>query len=206
MARLFTGRELLIATHNEGKVNEYRALLAPRRLVLKTAGALGLDEPEETGDSFAANARLKAQAAARATGRPALADDSGLAVDGLDGAPGVFSARWAGPKRDFSLAMRRVHEALLERFGEWDAADHRAAFVAVLCLGWPDGHVEIVEGRVEGELVAEPRGDRGFGYDPIFVPAAERRTFGEMDPSEKQRISHRRRAVDALLATCFPPL
>jgi XTP/dITP diphosphohydrolase len=205
VARRFTGRELVLATHNEGKVAEFRALLGGRDLLLESAGALGLEEPEETAHSFEANAVLKALAAARAAGRPALADDSGLAAQGLDGAPGIYSARWAGPDRDFALAMRRVHEALLERFGEWEQADRRAAFVAALCLAWPDGHVETVEGRVEGELVREPRGGRGFGYDPIFVPAGESRTFGEMEPEHKQRLSHRRRAVDALLAVCFPP-
>lgn len=198
------GDRLVLATHNQGKLAEFRSLLEPRGITVVTAGELGLPEPEETGTTFAENARLKAEAAAKASGLTALADDSGLEVRGLDGAPGVHTARWAGPERDFRVAMRRVRDELVARFGSWEAADKRAAFVAVLCLARPAGEVRLFEGRVEGEVAPEPKGEAGFGYDPIFVPDGETRTFGEMLFAQKQALSHRARAVRALLAACFP--
>lgn len=194
----------MLASHNPGKVAELRALLAPRRVAVTSSRELDLPEPVEDGPTFAANARLKAHHAVRASGLPALADDSGLVVPGLDGDPGVRSARWAGPERDFPLAMVRVRDALIGRYGSFEAADRRAAFVAVLCLAWPDGHEEIAKGRIAGELVAPPRGTGGFGYDPMFVPAGHARTFAEMAPAEKEALSHRARAFRRLLAMCFP--
>ncbi len=198
------GDGLVLATHNKGKLAEFRSLLEPRGITVVSAGELGLPEPEETGTTFAENARLKAEAAARASRLLALADDSGLEVRGLGGAPGVHTARWAGPERDFRVAMRRVRDELVARFGSWEAADKRAAFVAVLCLARPGGEVRLFEGRVEGEVAPEPKGEAGFGYDPIFIPDGETRTFGEMLFVEKQALSHRARAVRALLAACFP--
>lgn len=205
MARRFAGDRLVVATHNAGKLAELRALLAPRGIAVLGAAEAGLAAPAETGATFLANAKLKALAAARATGLPALADDSGLEVRGLDGAPGLATADWAGPERDFARAMRRVRAELAARFGSLEAADRRAAFVAALCLAWPDGHVECAEGRVEGEIAPEPRGSGGFGYDPLFVPEGESRTFGEMLAEEKAALSHRARAMAALLEACFPP-
>jgi len=193
-----TGR-LVIATHNAGKLREFEELLRPFDLSLLGAAALGLEEPEETGSTFRGNAILKAQAAARASGLVALADDSGLCVDALDGAPGVYSARWAGATKDFGAAMARVEREL-----EAHAAPPpwRAAFVSVLALAWPDGAVEAFEGRVDGSLVFPPRGTAGFGYDPIFRPDGHDRTFGELSSHEKHGIpvdgslalSHRARA------------
>jgi XTP/dITP diphosphohydrolase len=193
-----TGR-LVIATHNAGKLREFEELLRPFDLSLLGAAALGLEEPEETGSTFRGNAILKAQAAARASRFVALADDSGLCVDALDGAPGVYSARWAGAPKDFGAAMARVEREL-----EAHAAPPpwRAAFVSVLALAWPDGAVETFEGRVDGSLVFPPRGTAGFGYDPIFRPDGHDRTFGEMSSHEKHGIpldgslalSHRARA------------
>ncbi len=206
MPRLAPGDRLLVATHNPGKLAEFEALLEPRGIRVIGAGELGLSAPAETGETFLENARLKALAAARASGLPALADDSGLEVRGLDGAPGLATADWAGPERDFARAMRRVREELVARFGSIEAADRRAAFVAALCLAWPDGEVECAEGRVEGEIAPEPRGERGFGYDPLFVPEGESRTFGEMLAAEKEALSHRAKAMAALLARCFPPI
>jgi XTP/dITP diphosphohydrolase len=194
------GPRLLVATHNPGKLREFGQLLAAHGIEVVGAAALGLPEPEEAGASFAENALLKARAAAAATGLPALADDSGLVVHGLDGAPGVHSARWAGPERDFARAMRKVLAVLAARYGSFAAADQRAAFVAVLCLCRPDGGHAFFEGRVEGRLVAAARGAGGFGYDPLFVPEGETRTFAEMAAAEKHALSHRRRALDAFLA------
>ena len=196
MPRRFAGGRLVIATHNPGKVEEIAALLAPFGVETVSAGALGLPEPEETGDSFEANAALKAHAAAAASGLPALADDSGLVVPALDGAPGIYSARWAGPAKDFATAMARVARELRDQ-------DRSAAFVAVLALAWPDGHAELFRGEVPGRLVWPPRGDRGFGYDPMFVPDGSSLTFGEIDPAEKHRISHRARAFAELAEACF---
>lgn len=190
--------DLVIASHNEGKVREIGALLAPLGVTALSAAELGLPEPEETADSFAGNALLKARAAAGASGRPALADDSGLAVRALGGEPGIRSARWAGPERDFAAAMAKVNRAL------GDAADRSAAFVCALALASPDGGEAVFEGRVEGRLVWPPRGGRGFGYDPVFVPDGHEATFGEMDPAAKHAISHRARAFAKLLAAWRP--
>ena len=201
MARRFTAPRLLLASHNPGKLAELETALAPHGVAVTTSGALGLPEPAETGRTFADNARLKAHAAVASTGLPALADDSGLEARGLDGAPGVHSARWAGPERDFGKAMARVRDALIGRFGAFERADRRAAFVAVLCLAWPDGHEELVEGRVEGELVDPPRGTAG--YDPMFVPEGRGQTFAEMTAMAKHDLSHRGRALRQLLAGCF---
>ena len=197
---LIDGRKLLVATHNPGKLREFEYLLEPHGIEVVGAAALGLPEPEETGDTFAANARLKAWAAADATGLPALADDSGLVVQGLDGAPGIHSARWAGVERDFDLAIGKVVAELVARFGSFAAADRRAAFVATLCLAPPGGGDRLFEGRVDGTLVDTPRGASGFGYDPIFVPDGHTLTFAQMTAAEKHAISHRRRALDAFMA------
>ncbi len=197
MARRFEGGRLVIASHNPGKVTEIAELLAPWKVDCVGAGDLALAEPAETGGSFAANASLKAVAAAKAANLPALADDSGLVVDALGGAPGVYSARWAGPKKDFAMAMQRVERQLGPK------ADRRAHFVCALALAWPDGHVECFEGEVQGRLVWPPRGERGFGYDPIFLPEGRSQTFGEMDPVGKHAISHRAAAFRLLVAACF---
>jgi XTP/dITP diphosphohydrolase len=167
------------------------------------SGTLGLPEPVEDGASFAANARIKAHAAAQAAGLPALADDSGLVVQGLDGDPGVHSARWAEPDKDFSRAMALVRDHLVERYGAFQNSDRSAAFVAVLCLAWPDGHDELALGRVDGMLVDPPRGSGGFGYDPMFQPDGHEQTFGEMAIADKQALSPRGRAFRRLLADCF---
>lgn len=195
--RRFSGGRLVIASHNAGKVREIRALLTPFRADVVAAGELGLDEPEETGATFAANAELKARSAALSSGCPSLSDDSGLVVPALGGEPGVHSARWAGPDRDFSLAMVRVETALAGR------ADRRAHFVCALALCWPDGVAEMFEGRIDGTLVWPPRGLRGFGYDPMFVPEGHDLTFGEMDPAAKHAISHRAQAFRLLIEACF---
>jgi XTP/dITP diphosphohydrolase len=205
-ARPLTGR-VVLATHNAGKLVEMRDLLAPYGLDLVSAGTLGLPEPVENGTMFAENAAIKALAAARATGLPALADDSGLAVDALDGAPGLFTADWAGKPRDFSAAMARVEREL--RLREVEPEGARAHFVSALVVAWPDGETLIAEGRVFGALTFPPRGSLGFGYDPIFVPDGHARTFGEMDAGEKhgltrvagqlQGLSHRARAFIRLV-------
>jgi XTP/dITP diphosphohydrolase len=203
LARRFIAPRLVLASHNPGKLAELRSLLAPHGVAITSSRELGLPEPAETGLTFADNARLKAHAAAQASGLSALADDSGLEAHGLGGAPGVHSARWAGPERDFAKAMARLRDELRLRFGDFARVDCSAAFVAVLCLAWPDGHEELAEGRVEGELVDPPRGSGGFGYDPMFVPEGDGRTFAEMAPADKQRLSHRARALRRLLAMCF---
>lgn len=193
------GDKLVVASHNPGKVAEIGELLRPLALTIVSAGELGLGEPEETGETFAANARLKAWAAVEATGLPALADDSGLEVAALDARPGIHSARWAGPARDFALAMRNIEEALQARRAL--SREARAArFVCALCLAHPDGRSEVFEGVVEGHLVWPPRGNRGFGYDPMFVATGHEATFGEMDPAAKHAISHRAAAFAGLLA------
>jgi XTP/dITP diphosphohydrolase len=197
MHRRFAGSELVLATHNQGKLREIAELMQPFGLVVRSAGELCLAEPEETEATFEGNAELKAHAAADATRLPALADDSGLVVPALDGEPGIYSARWAGPAKDFMVAMRRVEERLA------GIADRRAFFVAVLSLAWPDGHVETFRGEVHGTLVWPPRGVRGFGYDPMFVPDGYGQTFGEMDPAFKHHLSHRARAFEKLVAGCF---
>ena len=197
MARRFRGARIVVASHNPGKVDEIAELLAPYGIEIGAAGALGLPEPEETGTTFRENAAIKALACASAAGEAALSDDSGLAVAVLGGEPGIHSARWGGPERDFALAMRRVEDALAPD------AERDAAFVCALALAWPDRHVEIFEGRVDGRLVWPPRGTGGFGYDPIFVPSGGSLTFGEMEPGAKHAISHRAAAFDRLAAACL---
>jgi XTP/dITP diphosphohydrolase len=208
MHRRITGR-LVIATHNPGKLAEMRELLTPHGVEAVAAGELDLAEPEETGESFAANARIKATAAARAAQLPAFADDSGLVVDALDGAPGIYSARWAGEGKDFSAAMTRIERLLRER-GATQASQRTAHFVSALCVAWPDGHVEEVEARADGTLVWPPRGTAGFGYDPMFLPDGHGRTFGEMTSIEKhglpplgKGLSHRARAFIKLAEICL---
>ncbi len=200
--RPFAGGKLVIASHNAGKVREIAELLAPFGAEAVSAGALGLAEPDETGATFVANAELKARAAAAASGLPALADDSGLAVDALHGQPGIYSARWAGATRDFAVAMGRVNRELAY-LGAKDPAARRAHFVCALSLCWPDGHCETFEGKVHGAIVWPPRGGRGFGYDPIFEPDGETLTFGEMEPERKHAMSHRAAAFRQLVAACF---
>jgi XTP/dITP diphosphohydrolase len=195
--KLPRGQRLVLATHNQGKLREIAAMLAPLGVEVVSAGALGLPEPEETAPDFIGNAKLKALAAATATGLPALADDSGFCVAALDGAPGIYSARWAGPSKDFNAAMARV----LAEIG--DSPDRAAWFTCALCLAWPDGETACFEGRVDGAMVWPPRGDRGFGYDPIFVPEGGAETYGEMDQDQKHATSHRARAFAQLLGACF---
>jgi XTP/dITP diphosphohydrolase len=196
MPRRFTEKKLVLASHNKGKAAEIAELLKPFDIEVISAAALGLPEPEETEDSFIGNAKLKALAATRAAKLPALADDSGLCVDSLDGAPGIFSARWAGPSKDFNAAMDRVLKGI--------AGKPRAAhFVAALALAWPDDQCEVFEGKVFGTLVDAPRGHLGFGYDPIFQPTGYAITFGEMDPAKKHEISHRAVAFRMLVDGCF---
>jgi len=192
--------KLVIASHNKGKVREIADLLGPHGITPVSAGALGLPEPEETGTTFIANAELKALQAADLSGLPALADDSGLCVEALGGDPGIFSARWAGPDKDFSVGMQRVWDALTAK---GPAEGHDAHFVCVLALAWPDGHVEAFEGRVDGVLVWPPRGNNGFGYDPMFQPIGHSITFGEMDPAAKHAMSHRADAFRKLVAAVF---
>ena len=205
MAIRLSPRPIVVASHNAGKAREIVDLLGPFGIEVKSASELGLAEPEETGATFEANAILKAKAAAEASGLVALADDSGLAVDALDSAPGIYSARWAGPAKDFSIAMRKVEDALREK-GATTPDRRRAHFVAALALATPDGEVETFTGRIEGTLVWPPRGDKGFGYDPIFMPDGHSRTFGEMSAEEKHgwrpgqatALSHRARAFQLL--------
>lgn len=206
--RRITGR-LVIATHNPGKLAEMRELLAPYGVDAVSAGELGLPEPEETGTTFRANARIKAIAAAKATGLPAFADDSGLAVDALGGQPGIHSARWAGPSKDFTGAMTRI-ERLLQEHDATEPAQRKAHFVSALCVAWPDDHLEEVEERVDGTLVWPPRGAAGFGYDPAFLPDGHDRTFGEMTSIEKHGLpphgmglSHRAKAFVKLAEMCL---
>lgn len=192
--------KLVIASHNAGKVREIAALLAPFGLEVVSAGTLGLPEPEETGTSFIANAELKARAAADLSGLPALADDSGLCVAALGGEPGIFSARWAGPSKDFNEAMRRVEINLQDKGPDTGRDAH---FICALSLAWPDGHIESFEGRVDGVLVWPPRGENGFGYDAMFQPLGHDITFGEMDPDAKHAMSHRADAFAQLVAAVF---
>jgi len=206
--RRITGR-LVVATHNPGKLAEMRDLLAPYGITAVSAGELNLAEPAEIGTSFRANARIKAQAAAQASGLPAFSDDSGLAVDALDGSPGIHSARWAGRDKDFAHAMELIDQRLRAK-GALTAESRTAHFVSALCVAWPDGHLEEFEARVDGTLVWPPRGTRGFGYDPMFLPAGHQRTFGEMDADEKhglpprgQGLSHRARAFVKLADACL---
>jgi XTP/dITP diphosphohydrolase len=196
--RSLSGERIVIATHNAGKREEFACLLTPLGALVSAASDLGLTEPEETETSFAGNARIKAESAVASTGLVALADDSGLCVEALDGAPGVFTANWAGPQRDWSMAMRLVEEKLQARKA-MTPEQRRAAFVCVLCVAWPDGEVRLYEGRTEGHLVWPLRGKLGHGYDPMFVPEGQSQTFAEMDPEQKNRISHRARAIGKLL-------
>jgi XTP/dITP diphosphohydrolase len=208
MHRPITGR-LVIATHNPGKLREMRELLEPYRIEAVAAGDLGLAEPEETGASFRENARIKAEAAARASGLVAFADDSGLVVDALGGAPGIHSARWAGAAKDFRHAMEKVEGMLRER-DAFDPAARRAHFVSALCVAWPDGHTDEFEAAVDGSLVWPPRGEKGFGYDPMFLPDGHALTFGEMSNEDKhglpprgRGLSHRARAFLKLAEACL---
>jgi XTP/dITP diphosphohydrolase len=194
--KIQAGDKLVIASHNLGKVAEIEALLAPYDVAAVAAAALGLPEPEETETTFEGNAALKAHAAAKASGLPALADDSGLVVPALGGAPGIYSARWAGPKKDFRIAMARVQRELGDK-------DRSAHFVAALALAWPDGDEALFRGEVHGKLTWPPRGERGFGYDPIFIADGYDQTFGELDSDFKHRISHRARAFEKLVAQFF---
>ena len=208
MHRQITGK-LVIATHNPGKLAEMRELLAPHGVEAVSAGELGLDEPDETGKTFGANANIKALAAAKSARLPAFADDSGLAVDALDGQPGIHSARWAGPDKDFRFAMNKIQSLLVER-GAKTAERRRGHFVSALCVAWPDGHVEEFEATVDGTVVWPPRGTLGFGYDPLFLPDGQTRTFGEMPSEEKhglpphgRGLSHRARAFLKLAEACL---
>ena len=211
--RLSPGDTLVVATHNKGKLREFADLLKPFGLKTVSAGELGLPEPPETGTTFEENATIKALASAKASGLPALSDDSGLVIDALDGAPGVYTANWAEKEdgtRDFAMAMEKVEKALAEK-GATDVKDRTARFVSVLCLAWPDGHTELFRGEVEGHVVWPPRGDKGFGYDPVFQPEGFETTFGEMSAEEKHgwkpgdasALSHRARAFKVFVETCL---
>ncbi len=197
MARKFTGGKLIVASHNAGKVREIRELLERFKADVISAGELNLPEPDETELTFIGNAELKARAAATAANLPALADDSGLAVDALNGAPGIYSARWAGPAKDFNFAMKRVEDEMRGK------TDTRAHFICALSLAWPDGHGESFEGKISGHLHFPPRGTKGFGYDPIFIPDGMSETFAEIEPAAKHAISHRADAFRQLVAACF---
>lgn len=197
MARHFSENRLVIASHNPGKVREIGELLAKFDVSVVSAGALNLPEPEETESTFIGNAILKAKASATGAGLPALADDSGLAVTALNGDPGIYSARWAGPDKDFGRAMQMVQDDL------GDSADRSAKFVCALALAWPDGHVETFQGEVHGQISWPPRGEKGFGYDPIFVPDGHSVTFAEMEPAAKHAMSHRAIAFRQLVEACF---
>ncbi len=207
MARLHRGDRLVVASHNEGKVREFADLIAPFGLSAVSAAELGLDEPEETGSNFAENAEIKALAACRASGLPALADDSGLEVAALDGAPGIYSARWAGPGKDFAIAMQRVEDELQARHAT--TAETRCAnFIAALCFAWPgaideSAETQVFEGRVFGTVVWPPQGTQGFGYDPMFLADGHMQTFGEMTPNAKHAMSHRAIAFDLFKAGCL---
>ena len=193
--RLPRGSHLVVASHNEGKVREIRALLGPHGIQPISAGSLGLPEPEETGSTFAANAELKARASAKGSGHAALADDSGLCVDALDGAPGIYSARWAGPAKDFRVAMNRIHDELRHK----GLTTSAAKFVCALCVALPSGESQVFQGEVHGHLTFPPRGDHGFGYDPIFIADGMEETFAEIDPAKKHAMSHRAKAFEKLL-------
>lgn len=197
MARTFDGNKLVIASHNKGKVREIGELLEPFGVETFSAGELDLPEPVEDGLTFIANAEIKALAAAKASGLPALADDSGLEVAALGGEPGIYSARWAGPTKDFNIAMKDV----VEKMG--DASDRDANFTCALTLAWPDGHMESFEGKVFGTVTWPMRGEKGFGYDPIFVPEGFETTFAEMEPAAKHAMSHRAHAFKQLIDACF---
>lgn len=192
------GTRLVIASHNPGKVREFGELLSPFELDVVAAGDLGLPEPEETETSFIGNARIKAIAAATAARLPALSDDSGLEIEMLGGAPGIYSARWAGADKNFQRAMQRVHDEIAAVCGDWPEHAPRANFTCALCLAWPDGACEVFEGKVFGKLIWPPSGDNGFGFDPMFLPDGEVETFGEMEAGRKHAMSHRARAFELL--------
>lgn len=200
--KLSRGTKLVVASHNPGKLREIADLVRPYGLEAVSAATLGVSEPEETETTFAGNARLKALHGAKATALPALSDDSGLEVEALGGDPGIYSARWAGPSKDFALAMEKVAKRLQE-CGGWTPAGPRANFTAALCLAWPDGEMQVFEGKVFGNLVWPPRGTRGFGYDPMFLADGMSETFGEMQPAAKHAISHRARAFKLFVAACL---
>lgn len=203
MPRKLDAGKLVIASHNAGKVREIQDLLRPFGMEVISAGDLNLPEPDEDGETFVENSLIKSKAAAHASGLPALADDSGLSVTVLGGAPGIYSARWAGAKKDFTKAMERVNAAICDFDTDEQKADRSAAFICVLSVAWPDGHTEVFEGRVEGHMTWPPKGDKGFGYDPTFVPKGHEMTFAEMDPSAKHEISHRADAFRKLVEGCF---
>lgn len=202
MRKLASGTRLVVASHNPGKIREINDLIRPYGMSAVSAGELSISEPEETETTFAGNARLKALHSAKASGLPALSDDSGLEVEALGGAPGVYSARWAGASKDFTYAMQRVESELQEKFARHPDA-RRANFTAALCLAWPDGETEVFEGKVFGHLVWPPRGEKGFGYDPMFLADGEELTFGEMEAEAKHAISHRARAFALFVAACL---
>lgn len=199
MTRRLVGTKLIVASHNPGKVREIGDLIAPYKIEAISAAALNLAEPDETEPTFTGNALIKAHAAAKAASLPALSDDSGLCVDALNGEPGIYSARWAGPAKDFALAMQKVQDRL-EALG---TANRKAHFVCALAIAWPDGHSEVFEGKVHGALIWPPRGTKGFGYDPMFVPEGHNITFGEMDPAKKHAMSHRARAFKQFVEACL---
>ena len=203
--RAFEGQKIVLASHNKGKLREISALLAPYGIEVISAGDLGFDEPEETESTFAGNARIKAHFAAKESGLPALSDDSGIMVDALDGQPGVFTADWAETPngRDFPMAMKKVWDLLEAKNAP---APRTARFCCTLCLAWPDGHDEVFEGKVEGSLTWPMRGDKGFGFDPMFVPLGHDITFAEMDPDKKQAMSHRADAFTKFVAGPFKDL
>ena len=198
MARPFIEKRLIIASHNPGKVREIRELLDPWAVEVVSASELNLPEPEETGSTFIENAKIKADSAASAAHIPALADDSGIEVHALDGAPGIYSARWGGPTKDFNIAMKRINDEIGAN------SNRRAQFVCALALTWPDGHSEVFEGTVYGSLVWPPRGNKGFGYDPMFLAGGDTETYGELDPVKKHANSHRAVAFRKLIDACFP--
>jgi XTP/dITP diphosphohydrolase len=193
--RLPRGSQLVVASHNEGKVREIKALLGPHGIHPISAASLGLPEPEETGLTFVANAQIKAQACAKASGHAALSDDSGLCIEALDGAPGIYSARWAGPTKDFRIAMNRIHDELRHK----GLSTSAAKFVCALCIAMPSGETQTFEGEVHGRLIFPPRGDHGFGYDPIFIADGMEQTFAEIEPAQKHAMSHRAKAFEKLL-------
>lgn len=202
MHKLTRGQRLVVASHNPGKIREIGDLIRPFGVEAVSAGTLGVSEPDETEATFAGNARLKALHSANATGLTALSDDSGLEVETLGGAPGIYSARWAGPTKDFKLAMEKVQQACAEKKA-WTRDGPRANFTAALCVAWPDGTTRVFEGKVFGHLIWPPRGERGFGYDPMFLADGESETFGDMEPDKKHAISHRARAFKLFVDACF---
>lgn len=205
--RTFSGEELVVATHNKGKLREIRELFGERVKKLSAASDYNLESPEETGTTFIENALIKAQFVAKATGKVALADDSGICIAAIDGDPGVYAADWAenpDGSRDFGMAMQKVKDAIEQKPGGWDAAPKEAYFVSCLAIAWPDGHAEVVEGYSHGTIVWPPRGDKGFGYDPMFVPKDGTQTYGEMEPQQKHETNHRAESFKKIIQRCFP--